>query len=259
MRVSQPILAAPYFGEGVLEQRYHRLADVLRYTAERHCPDWTLRVDRISPPEYTSGMGNASHAYNTQKLEWWCQVVNQAADGDRLLLMDADMLIMRPLDAIWDQRFDLAYTKRQTGNLPLNGGVLFLRVSPLIRQCLAAWWTINLRFLSDAKAHRPWRAKYAGINQASFGYLLEHQMLTDFSALHIEALTCREWNCENTEWGKYDPAFTRIVHFKSGLRRALFGEDKHPKFKPLCEQWRAIEAEMLKANSHEQKEKRRSA
>lgn len=242
--MTPPVLAAPYFGAGQLGERYRRMADVLRYTAERHCPAWTIRVDQISPPPYVSTMGNASHAYNTQKLEWWCEVVRRAADGDRVLLMDADMIVVRPLDPIWEQPFDLAYTKRHTGTLPLNGGVVFLRVSPLVRQCLTTWWQINCRFLADAQAHRPWRAKYAGINQASFGYLLEHEMLTDFAALDVRTLTCREWNCENTEWAGYDPAFTRILHFKSGLRRALFGEQPNPKFRPLCDQWHALEKSM---------------
>jgi hypothetical protein len=236
-----PVLAASYFGSGAAGDQYGRLARVLEYTAAVHCPDWTIRVERLkAPPSYTSALGVQSHVTNSQKLEWWRSVVVDAEDGDRVLLIDADMMITRPLGDVWDRPFDLAYTIRTEGRLPLNGGVVFVRVSPATRRFVDRWFAVNQEFLGDAKAHARWRTKYAGINQAAFGYMLERE---SDHGLALERLTCHEWNAENTAWAKFDPTFTRIVHLKSGLRRALFGAPYHrPESKRLITLWHELEA-----------------
>lgn len=241
-----PILAAAYFGTGQAGDQYGRLARVLEYTASVHCPGWTIRVERLkAPPAYTSALGVNSHVTNSQKLEWWRSVVVDAEDGDRVLLIDADMMITRPLEDVWARPFDLAYTIREEGRLPLNGGVVFIRVSPASRRFVDRWFAMNQRFLVNANDHRAWRTKYAGINQASFGYMLERER---DPALALARLTCHEWNSENTTWAKFDPNVTRIVHLKSGLRRALFGAAAKREHTRLIAIWRALEAEAIAAN-----------
>jgi hypothetical protein len=239
--VRPPILAAAYFGTGSAGDHYSRLARVLEYTAGVHCPEWTIRVERLkAPPAYNSVLGVHSHVTNSQKLEWWRGVVAAAEDGDRVLLMDADMMITRPLGDVWDRAFDLAYTIRTEGRLPFNGGVVFVRVSPAIRAFVDRWLAVNMKFLGNANDHRHWRTKYAGINQASFGYMLEREL---DPSLVLERLTCHEWNAENTAWAKFDPNITRIVHLKSGLRRALFGvEAERREHKRLIGIWHELEA-----------------
>jgi len=239
--VRPPVLAAAYFGSGAAGDQYGRLARVLEHTAGVHCPGWQIRVERLTAPaSYTSAIGVASHVTNSQKLEWWRSIVIDAEDGDRVLLIDADMMITRPLEDVWTRPFDLAYTIRTEGRLPLNGGVVFVRVSPASRRFVDRWFAINQLFLRDANAHRHWRTKYAGINQAAFGYMLERER---DPALVLERLTCDEWNAENTAWAKFDPTFTRIVHLKSGLRRALFGMPAKPEYKRLIALWHALEKE----------------
>lgn len=240
-----PILAAVYFGSGRPGDQYARLARVLEYSAGVHCPDWTIRVERstrVAP--YVSALGVHSHVTNSQKLEWWREIVAGAEDGDRVLLMDADMMITRPLDPVWAIPFDLAYTIREEGRLPLNGGVVFLRVTPATRRFVDRWAAVNLGFLANANDHRHWRTKYAGINQAAFGYMLERER---DPALELARLTCREWNAENTAWGKFDPAFTRIVHLKSGLRKALFGGHVQKNYLTLINLWNSLEAQAAAA------------
>lgn len=241
-----PVLAACYFGQGGAGDQYGRLARVLEYTAGVHCPAWRIVVERLpKPAAYTSALGVHSHVTNTQKLEWWNEIVARAEDGDRVLLIDADMMIVRPLEDVWRIPFDVAYTMRESGRLPLNGGVVFVRVSPATRRFVDRWTTTNRRFLADAAAHRPWRTKYAGINQASFGFMLERER--DHGCA-LERLTCLEWNCENTTWAHFDPNVTRIVHLKSGLRRALFGAPREQReHERLIRIWNGLEAEAAAA------------
>lgn len=224
-------------------EQYVRLAQVLAYTARTHLPTWDRRITEIVPPTDRSALANASHVWNTAKLEAWADAVAEAPDGTPVLLMDADMMILRPLDDLWAWPFDLAYTLRSRSSLPFNGGVVALRITDQTRAFMARWVALNRQFLTDAAAHQPWRAKYAGINQASFGALLE-------AADHgcdLLTLPCAEWNC--VEWELFDPEITRVVHVKSKLRRELFGwaAPVSPVHKRLISQWKALEQEATAA------------
>jgi hypothetical protein len=215
----KPRLEACYFGDGA-DGEWPRLARVLAYTAARHCPGWDTRVLALSPPPRTLDPFAADHSRsNTWKLDHWCSLVEQAEDGTPLLLMDADIVILRPLDDVWQKPFDVAYTTRP-GAFPFNGGVVFVRVSDAARTFFRVWGEENRRMFVDRLYHRTWKRKYGGMNQAAFGCVLEspHRQ-----ALSILELPCAEWNCEDMSWATFDPAVCRVLHVKSELRQNVFG------------------------------------
>lgn len=235
--LSQPRLEACHF-DGRPE--FERLAAVLAYTAVRQCPTWQVSVQRIFPEPCASATGIPAHGQNTQKLAHWARLVDQAPDGASLLLMDADLIVLRPLDDVWDEPFDLAYTVKPKP-FPFNLGVLFLRASDRVRQFFVAWEKENAQLLQDAAGHRSWRMRYGGINQAAFGRLLERGALQE---LALKTLPCREWNCEESAWAAFNPTVTRIVHIKGALRRAVFRRQKAtPDLAPLVACWRALDRE----------------
>lgn len=205
---------------------YTRHARVLEHTARVNTPGWDVRVTRIGPPpprRAARGGGSAvSYVYNTHKLEDWLRATEACQDGDRLLLIDSDTMILKPLDPVWEQDFDVAYTeKRGRTRLPLNGGVVFVRVSPRSRDFMRAWFRWNLKLLSDGPLHRRYWQTYAGMNQAALGALLENE---GPSLATVGTLRCEEWNCESAMWATFDPENPpRIVHVKGALRRGLMG------------------------------------
>ena len=222
--MNRPRLEACYFGDSA---QWERMATVLRMTAETQCPEWKVSVRRILPEPRTSALGLAPSVANTQKLDEWCRIIGTAANGDRILLIDADTAILRPLDDVWEREFDLAYTTRRRARTPFNGGVLFVRVSPVVRRFFVEWAAENNKMLADGEYHRQYRLKYFGLNQAAFGKLLEDGRLDDLQLLE---LPCVEWNCEDTSWKRFDASRTRILHIKDGittvdgnLRKAIFG------------------------------------
>ncbi len=239
--MSNPKLFAVYFpGDGPNSAFYARMAKVLDYTASRHCQNWTVDVRLIQPGKY-SNQHTHSHISNTHKLDHWNRFVQECADGDRVLVMDGDMMILRGLDDIWDREFDLAYTSKRA-KLPFNGGILFLRVSEKTRRFMQAYWDKNMELLAAPQKHAPFRAKFGGMNQAAFGALLP-ELETTFG-LQVLEIPCAEWNCEQSSWPKFDPKFTRIVHVKSGLRKAIFGRGPiEPPLVPLIEVWKGLERE----------------
>lgn len=239
MSDTPPELRAYYFEHPTCPQ-FVRLARVLERSARTHCPTWSIVIERLAPPVRRGHAPDSSALANTVKLETWNRDVQAAPDGARLLLLDVDTVILRPLDPLWDRPFDVAYAERAGVKLPLNGGVIAVRVSDAVRRFFADWTAANARMLTDRTLHQLWKRKYGGLNQAALGFVLEE----GGHALTWGRLPCVEWNCEDSTWSAFDPAVTRIVHLKSALRQAIFGSGpRAPHVWPLAQLWRRLERE----------------
>jgi hypothetical protein len=215
-----PIVAAGYFPNGGVDplRCYERMAAVLAFTLARHCTGWDRRVEAFAPADDCRPRAMAdSYVWNTQKMLFWSRLVDEAPDGAELLLLDADIMVLRPLDDLWTRSFDMAYTTKVDARLPFNTGVVALRLSPAVRAFHERWVNEQLKMLRDQAFHATYRHKYGGIHQAALGYCLEQG-----AAKHLELLElpCTEWNCEDATWRQFSPETTRIVHLKSGLRSA---------------------------------------
>jgi hypothetical protein len=238
-------LEACYFGPDP-DGRWRRLAQTLAHSAAVHCPGWAVHLVKITPTAEKVAFGTPNHLRNTQKLTYWFERIRLAQDGDEVLLIDVDTLILRPLDDVWRLDFDLAYTVKEAAP-PFNAGVLFLRVSDRTRAFVAAWLTENLRLLRNPKGPKAWRQIYGGVNQAALGHLLASEL----EGLTIRTLPCREWNCEDSAWATFDPRVTRILHVKSGLRQAMFpprigGRPISPAWGAAVAAWHAAEQAALR-------------
>ncbi len=253
-----PHLVACYFDpERGSANAWVRMGRVLEATAAVHCGAWVRRISRLQlDPRYATTTGVVAHVHNTQKLDHWVAALEALPDGARLLLIDADIMILRPLDDIWDREFDLAYTIRkapvQVGSkdylFPFNLGVMFWRVSPRVRSFVRAWRDRNHQLFENPGDHLAWRKRFGGVNQAAFGQLLEEG---GAGALALLELGCEEWNCEESAWDRFDPARTRIVHLKSALRRSVFSPfyrtEGPAAMLDLAERWRQLERDLVRA------------
>jgi len=243
--MAAPILVSVYFGSGAAGEEFRRMARALEYSALRHAPAWRLELREVPPATgYRSTLGVPAHEANSAKLDYWRARIAAADDGDRVLLIDADTMITGPLDPVWDLPFDLAITTAAE-RLPFNAGVVFVRVSDRTRAFLEQWAAVNRSFLGDAAALRPWRTRYAGINQAALGFMLERAG----HGCDVARLDGAIWNCEDSNWKRFDPELTRIAHLKSELRRAIFrGLTGRRDLAPLVAAWRTLEAAAVEAS-----------
>ena len=233
--------APPGRGVRAGDDTWKRLAGVLRFSAARHCLGWSVEVVEIQSPVHS----RLTYHYvaNTHKLDYWTEAVLSASPNDEIVLVDADTMVLRNLDEAWSRSFDLAYTRKDSPNpahLPLNAGVIFLRVSPKVKRFMSVWRDANHRMLEDPNHHGPWARKYGGINQSALGMLLE----TGRVELDLAELQCQEWNCEDSSWGRYEPGRTRIVHVKSALRRSVLDPRVSAlRLRHLANLWRQFERE----------------
>ncbi len=244
-----PRIIARYFSHGPVK-KFDRLASVLVKSARRHCPTWRLDIDAMPFAPMASPRGLDHNCYNTQKLEAWADAVERAADGDRLLLMDADTVILHSLDDLWNEPFDFAYTvKLGSPRMPLNAGVIAVRVSAKTRAFMRLWQTADRFLFENPREQNVWLPAFGGMNQCSLGMLFSkndaakpEQFRGLTHGLTIRRLECVTWNCEDESWARFDPDTTRIVHVKGDLRRAIFGDQvATPGLRPLVDAWRAME------------------
>lgn len=237
-------LVVRYFGPG-RDQIWTRLVNVLTYTAQKHCHGWQLDIAAIEPSEATlaSPRGVQGYVWNTHKLDAWTRIVDEAPDGQELLLLDADTVILRPLDDVWARPFDIAYTfKPDPAIMPLNGGVVFVRATAAARAFMHAWREQN-RFFLDNPSEFDKERLCGGVNQAALKVLL-----TRSHPAVIRKLPCQEWNCEDEHWSVFDSKVTRILHIKSHLQKAIFRMAKPEDHeRPLVNLWRQLEAEYMDA------------
>jgi hypothetical protein len=229
MDAMTPQMFACYFGA-----RYARLTRMLAASATRHCPKWDLRLVEVP----------AIGALET-KLTHWARAVDEAPDGTLLLLIDADLVILHPLDDLWDSPFDVAYTARDRrwSPWPNNAGVIAVRVSDGVRAFMWAWERRTLELVrTSGPTRKAWLARFGAVDQAA----LDEQLKT--TALTVHTLSCLEWNCEDSSWAHFNTTRTRILHIKGALREALFGDQVRPRraeaVTPLLARWRALEAEL---------------
>lgn len=239
-----PRLVCVYF-DAASSGQFSRLAEVLRWTAAQHCPTWDRAIDAIpAPTPPRRKLVEPAHLHNTEKLDRWVAAVDAAPDGQPMLLIDADTAILRPLDDVWQQPFDVAITVREPGcRLPLNAGVVFVRATAAARALLRRWRDINRQMVTDHELHREWKRRYGGLNQAALGCAMSERAIADLALLR---LPCLEWNCEDSSWSAFDPARTRILHVKSLLRKVIFRlAPAWPEVKPLTRLWLGLERQAL--------------
>lgn len=232
------------FHEGAL---YARLARVLAQSAAEHCPEWDRRIEARQLFDDGEQTVNERVRHSNRKLAQWAAAVDAAPDGTPMLLIDADCLILRPLDDVWAQPFDVAYTIRdpKRSRLPHNAGVVFVRATPAARAFLWAWLEATVPIRASRKLIARARLHFGACDQAGLAVVLREP---EAQAATIRALTCLEWNCEDSEWGRFDPSLTRIVHIKGALRDALLkprpviSRQRWAELPPLMQRWRAVDA-----------------
>jgi hypothetical protein len=195
------------------QEKYKKLSEVFSYSIKKNCPGSELELLKINPPKIHKNKSK-SFASNTVKLELWLERL-KATDQD-VIFLDCDMLVLKDLSSAFNLNFDIGYTKRTRARIPYNGGVVFVKNTPEAVSFIELWAKINKKMYDNSRFHSVWRAKYAGMNQSAFGYILEKEK---YNAI-LKQFPCEIWNACNEDWSNIGDK-TKIIHIKGGLRRSV--------------------------------------
>jgi len=234
------IILSVVFKYGDDKKGYGRLVRVLEESIHVNFPAAKAEIIETAPPSRNGRRGMAQHlGANTHKLRIWNDFIQQATEP--VVLSDCDMMVLHDFSEVFEGNFDIGYMVR-TGRankrrIPYNGGVVFVKPTEGGKRFIKIWKDINDVMDKDAAFHKQYRAVYAGMNQASFGYLMEHPV----EGVTLKQFPCRIYDACSEDWDTLDMEKTKIVHIKSKLRKAIINGDIIGKWKSIILAWRDLE------------------
>jgi alpha-N-acetylglucosamine transferase len=178
-----------------------------------------------------------SYVANSVKLNYWGDKIKN--ENGNICLIDGDTVVLKDVEHVFDKNFDIAFTQRSPGiHIPINGGVLFIKATERVHDFFDKWVMTNNEMLTNPILHKAYYRKYNGINQASFGYMLERYK----SDLKIISLPCAKYNaCDVVDWKRIDSE-THILHAKSQLRLACLQNIVPKGYENAVKAWKQYES-----------------
>ena len=219
------------------DNKYHRLYDVFKRSCEKVMPHIKFEGIQMKPPTIKPGYSQGQNA-NVAKMRVWAQIMENAKE--MVCFADCDMLALKTIEDIEKIDFDVAYTCRKHSSIPVNGGIMFVRPTERGKAFMRLLNAVDDKMYCDKVLHQRWRSKYAGINQAAFGYVLEKHS----DVAKMVPISCEFWNSCCDTWREIGGQ-TRIVHVKGPLRKLLVGNAPIGSFSPWLREvaalWHAYE------------------
>ena len=218
---------------------YERLLNAWEASVQLNCPNDTYERAYLNPADFP-GTYHAKNSYlaNSVKLNYWRDRLRD--ETENVCLIDGDTVVLKDMNHVFDQDFDIAFTRRTAGvRLPINGGVLFVRPSKKLNAFMDGWVEANNRMLVDIRFHREWYLIYNGMNQAAFGYMLA--MNARNPKVKIIEVPCAKYNaCDRPDWVGINDE-THVLHVKSDLRVACIQNIHIPAYSKAINTWKTYE------------------
>jgi hypothetical protein len=196
---------------------------------------------KIQPPVNRSKR-DLNFMYNGVKLRLWVEFLEKTKEN--VIFADCDMMALQSAEHAFDIPFDVAYTARtKIKRIPMNGGIMMARPTKAAKSFFREMLEVNDRMFKDLRFHHIWRCKYAGMNQAAFGYTLNEGK----SKAKLHEYKTIEWNAVDCDW-QYINEKTVFLHTKSKLRKIVLGEIKmKPEYMHAANLWKSMYMDMIKS------------
>jgi hypothetical protein len=239
------IITVHFDYEDMSAEPYRRLSAVFKKSIAKHVPEAELVCHEIAAPFVPRGVLHRAMVSNTEKLRIWANEMQKAECP--IVFCDCDMMATGDLSELFSilpepDFFDVAFTARSSGKYPINGGAVYARPNENARRFFTLWRAANNLLFANKVLHRKFREKYAGMNQAALGYLLEEGK----HGTRIAKVPCSIWNACDDDWIAFSDV-TRLVHVKGELRRSVLGAKPIEAMEPRCQElariWRGYENE----------------
>jgi len=182
---------------------HHRMANICHMTDEKTMPlgmcdeTWRLPWD---------GDRNSALLLRMNHLA--------RLDDEPTVILDSDTLVCGSLASMFDNKFDIALTKRDKPKTPYNFGVMFSRKG-------AFWSALRDRF-QVLPVERAWMNEQVALrDEARSGNW------------NVLELPCSEWNASNMKEEGYDKA--KVRHYKGGRKELMTEHFWHNDWQPQLE------------------------
>jgi hypothetical protein len=212
---------------------YAKLLEVFKFSCKLYMPNVEFIEIKTDAPVNRTGRPD-NYNYNDFKLKIWSDFLNKT--DDNVIFADCDMMCIKSAEHAFNIPFDVAYTQRTIVNkIPMNGGIVMARPTEAARKFFLDWYLINNKMLHNQKLHRQYSKRWAGMNQAAFGYMFQKG-----PKAKLHEYKTRFWNAVDCDW-QHINGNTVFVHYKSRLRKiVLAGQQGYGKYKKAVDLWHAM-------------------
>lgn len=186
----------------------------------------------------------------SSKVVAWTHALEEHPDTPEICLLDADTLVLRPLDRFFAERpgADVIVShnpdRENRDRAQINSGVLLLRGGPAAVAFMQAWRGETLRIIADPADFRQANdhsLPYAAADQMALHRLLGYRLQQAGYALvlggepvRVETAPSRELNETNSR--PLDDR-TCVVHYKGGWQQLLLAGRPFSRFRPRLASW----------------------
>jgi hypothetical protein len=229
---------------------YKVLLDVFQFSVKKFMPNAIFIKHEIkAPPNKTNRPLNFN--YNDVKLKIWRD--HMRSTKNNVIFADCDMLMLRSAEHAFKKDFDVAYTARTIiKRIPMNGGIVFARPTKRAIAFFNEWYNVNHKMLHDITFHHEWRARWAGMNQAAFGYMHDRRA----NCAKLKKYITRTWNAVDCDWNFIDEN-TVFCHYKSKLRKlVLSGKEPFGIYRKAMNIWYRMNDEMKRSKMSRKRRKK---
>ena len=211
------ILLAVYFNRG---GTYKPLLRAFAKSADRHV-DGTVSILQIPMPP------KADHKRDTATA--FIAAANMVLNMDEnIAVCDCDLMFAGDISDAFEYDFDIGITVRESFKHPYNTGLWFYRPTDNARLFVNEWIGRTQVLVEHFDQNLDFITQHGGIDQASLALTLDSHI-----PCKVNRFPCHVWNAEQSTW-KYMNYLTKVVHIKSGLRKACLTGKHDDK---LREQW----------------------
>jgi len=220
------------------DTEYIRMGYVLQKSIRQNCPGAQIIYHRCEAPLVPEDERKLKRfGENAEKLRIWVSLLEECEDNE-IVLIDSDTMVLQDVSEVFKNEFDVGCTVRtRKSRIKYNGGVMFVKKNERSLKFFRKFRDIDDMMYEDRKFHEEWRAKYSGMNQAAFGWMIENYK----EPVAIMEFPCAEYNALSDDWKYFVPGFTKIVHLKSKLREIILSDFETKIFYNIKKIWREIE------------------
>lgn len=201
------------------QAKYTRLAEALACSVAENT-DCELQVIIGEADLETKDTRHYQHYIGqTEKQRAWNKIVQEAQQDELLCLLDADMLVLKDIAHVFEGEFDICYTHMPFDkHFRLNTGVLFVKTNERTKAFFNKWREVNEEMQASEGFHKLWHPLYQGMDQTSFGYMVENHP----EIANLASVPCMHYNaCFKESWKLTEN--THILHVKGLLRELVLG------------------------------------
>ena len=227
-----------YNGKAKIIFGYYDVSDEIIFQIQQVLPG--VIIEGLKFPETED---NDEEFKTAAKSIMWNALLHKHPQVDKVVMMDADMLVVKKLGKFFKEDFDIGYTYKlpndENPHWPLNAGIMLARNTENTKKFLNLWAKTTMNMQKSKLHKRDGYLLWGGGDQVSLGNLLGTRNLKHYAGvMKLNDITLRGFPCKLFNESRcIEPNIdTHVLHYKSKSWQNLLktGEYSARRPKMLC-------------------------